>query len=82
MTDEEYIDYAEGLVEDYVEEYGPVHGYGIDTIFPDRYTDVARVEVVCGSDDDAEGIADYLDGQKGIAYVQVDGFVVSVEFNF
>ena len=82
MTDEEYIDYAEDIIYDYVEDYGPIHGYAVETVFPERYTDVARVEIVCGSDQDAEGLAMYLEGQRHIEYVQVDGFVVSVEMDF
>ena len=79
---EEYIDYAEGIIYNYVEDYGPVDGYALETVFPERYTDVPMVEIVCGSDEDAEGLAMYLEGQRYIEYVHLDRFVVSVEMNF
>ena len=89
MTDQEAADYAYDLVEMYIEDKmgGLLHGYGLDVVFPSRPTDAMMVEVVCGSETDAENVARYLGLQAnksgtGIAYVQQDGYVVMVEFNF
>ena len=89
MTDEQAADYAYDLVEMYIEDKmgGLLHGYGLDVVFPSNPKDVLMVEVVCGSETDADNVARYLGLQAnksgtGIAYVYQEGFVVMVEFDF